>query len=128
MISQNFKCKIFYINLVRLIWLTENILLFFFFFEKPDLKPGTLLNQKELMDIKVYQNSNAYRKYFTFDQIFYCETKIVKLENIFLKIFYIETYRALITKAKYSIYTTNNPIIYSFYYYCILFMVMIQHH
>jgi len=27
MFSQNFKCKIFYINLLRLIWLTENILL-----------------------------------------------------------------------------------------------------
>ena len=27
MFYQNFKCKIFYINLLRLIWLTENILL-----------------------------------------------------------------------------------------------------
>ena len=34
------------------------------------------------------------RKYFTFDQIFYCKTNTVKLENIFLKIFYIETNRA----------------------------------
>ena len=85
---------------------------FTFFFEKPDLKPGTLLNQKELMDIKVYQNSNAYRKYFTFDQIFYCKTNIVKLENIFLKIFYIKTNRALITKAKYSIYIQQIILLY----------------
>ena len=58
MFSQNFKCKIFYINFLRLIWLTENILLLI--------------------------------KYFT------AKKNTIKLENIFLKIFYIETNRAYI--------------------------------
>ena len=29
------------------------------------------------------------RKYFTFGQLFYCKTSIVKCENIFLKIFFL---------------------------------------